>query len=191
MRFRLCRLVSVLLKEYRHILREPRTLWMLFLSPAFVLVALSLLFASGSDHVDLAVWDHDRSPMSREFTSNLDSNTDFSVTYVDGYEEIEELLVNQRIDAAVVIPAGFGDTVREQGAGARFGQTVSGLQENGALANPRVSANEDRRSESGASSQNAVEFTDAGHEAGGVHGSDFRNGRGRARCGSGFVRRWR
>ncbi len=113
MRFRLRRFISVLVKEYRHILREPRTLWMIFLSPAFVLVALSFLFASGSGHVDLAVWDHDRTPLSREFTSNLDSNVDFSVTYVDSYKEIDDLLVDQKIDAAVVIPSGFGDTVRD------------------------------------------------------------------------------
>jgi ABC-2 type transport system permease protein len=112
MQFKLPRFVSILIKEYRHILREPRTLWMIFLSPAFVLVALSFLFASGTGHVDLAVWDHDRTPMSREFTSNLDSNSDFSVTYVDGYEEIDDLLIDQDIDAAVVIPSGFGDAVR-------------------------------------------------------------------------------
>jgi ABC-2 type transport system permease protein len=112
MRFEPRRFISVLVKEYRHILREPRTLWMIFLSPAFVLIALSFLFASGSEHVDLAVWDHDRTPMSREFTSNLDSNADFSVTYVDGYAEIDSLLVDQDVDAAVVIPSGFGDAVR-------------------------------------------------------------------------------
>jgi len=51
------RFVSILLKEYRHILREPRTLWMVFLSPAFVLVALSTIFVSGSSRIDLALWD--------------------------------------------------------------------------------------------------------------------------------------
>jgi ABC-2 type transport system permease protein len=112
MRFKLRRFISVLVKEYRHILREPRTLWMIFLSPAFVLIALSFLFASGSGHVDLAVWDHDRTPMSREFASSLDSNTDFSVTYVEGYEEIDDLLVDQDVDAAVVIPSGFEGAVR-------------------------------------------------------------------------------
>jgi ABC-2 type transport system permease protein len=126
MRFKPRRLTSILAKEYRHILREPRTLWMIFLSPAFVLIALSFLFASGSGHVDLAVWDHDRTPMSREFTSNLDSNADFSVTYVDGYEEIDDLLVDQDIDAAVVIPSGFGDTVRDP-AGAPVQVILDGI----------------------------------------------------------------
>jgi ABC-2 type transport system permease protein len=104
------RLVSVLLKEYRHILREPRTLWMMFLSPAFVLVTLSFLFASGSGRVALAVWDHDHTPLSRQFTSDLGSDSDFSVVYASSYEEIEGLLVDQRIDAAVVIPVGFGES---------------------------------------------------------------------------------
>jgi ABC-type multidrug transport system permease subunit len=113
MRFKPGRFISILIKEYRHIVREPRTLWMIFLSPAFVLIALSFLFASGSNRVDLAVWDHDRTPMSREFASNLDSNPDFSVTYVNGYEEIDDLLVDQDVDAAVVIPAGFGNDIHD------------------------------------------------------------------------------
>jgi predicted permease len=41
------RLTSILAKEYRHIVREPRTLWMVFLSPAFVLIALSMVFTGG------------------------------------------------------------------------------------------------------------------------------------------------
>jgi len=106
------RFKSILLKEYRHILREPRTLWMVFLSPAFVLVALSVLFASGAGGIDLAVWDQDRTPLSRQFAAVLDSDTDFSVVHVSGYEEIDDLLVGQRVDAAVVIPPGFASTVQ-------------------------------------------------------------------------------
>ena len=106
------RLVSVLVKEYRHILREPRTLWMVFLSPAFVLIALSTIFASGSGRVDLALWDQDRTPLSRQFAATLSSDEDFSVGYASDYEEIEELLVEQSIDAAMIIPPGFADTVQ-------------------------------------------------------------------------------
>ncbi|MBN1177822.1 MAG: ABC transporter permease [Anaerolineae bacterium] len=110
------RFLSILVKEYRHILREPRTLWMVFLSPAFVLLALSALFTSGSGRIDLAVWDHDRTTLSRRFTDVLGSDADFSVTYVMDYAEIDALLVAQRIDAAVVIPAGFADAVQRGGA---------------------------------------------------------------------------
>ncbi len=106
------RLISVLRKEYRHILRQPRTLWMVFLSPAFILAALSIIFTSGSSRIDLALWDQDRTPLSRQFAATLSSDDDFSVGRVSNYEEIERSLVNQGIDAAMIIPPGFADTVQ-------------------------------------------------------------------------------
>ena len=106
------RFISILWKEYRHILREPRTLWMVFLSPAFVLLALSGIFASGSSRIDLALWDQDRTPLSRQFAGTLSSDDDFSIGHVSDYEEIEDLLVQRRIDAALIIPPGFADTVQ-------------------------------------------------------------------------------
>ena len=106
------RFISVLAKEYRHILREPRTLWMVFLSPAFVLIALSTIFTSGSSRIDLALWDQDHTPLSRQFAATLSSDADFSVGYVSDYEEIESALVRRNIDAALIIPPGFADTVQ-------------------------------------------------------------------------------
>jgi len=106
------RLISVAVKEYRHILREPRTLWMVFLSPAFVLIALSTIFTSGSGRIDLALWDQDRTPLSRQFAATLSSDADFSVGYASDYEEIEESLVERSADAALIIPPGFADTVQ-------------------------------------------------------------------------------
>jgi ABC-2 type transport system permease protein len=88
---------------------------MVFLSPAFVLVALSLVFTSGSTRIEIALWDQDLSTLSRQFIGTLRSDSDFSVTPVSGYNEIESSLRGRKIDAAVVIPPGFGDTV--QGGG--------------------------------------------------------------------------
>ncbi len=106
------RLKSILAKEYRHIFREPRTLWMVFLSPAFVLIALSMVFTSGSSRIELALWDQDHSALSRQFIGTLSSDADFSVERVSGYEEIESSLTGRHIDAGVVIPPGFADTVQ-------------------------------------------------------------------------------
>ncbi len=106
------RLTSILVKEYRHILREPRTLWMVFLSPAFVLIALSMIFTSGSSRIDLALWDQDRTALSRQFIATLSGDADFSVKHVSAYEEIESSLMGRRVDAAMVIPPGFSDTVQ-------------------------------------------------------------------------------
>jgi ABC-2 type transport system permease protein len=106
------RLFSILSKEYRHILREPRTLWMVFLAPAFVLIALSLIYTKGDGRINLALWDQDRTPLARQFSATLSSDADFAVGYVSDYAEIEQLLVQQRIDAALVIPPGFAETVQ-------------------------------------------------------------------------------
>ncbi len=106
------RFISVLVKEYRHILREPRTLWMVFLSPAFVLVALSTIFISGSGRINLALWDQDHTRLSRRFAAALSSDADFAVNYAFGYKEIDTLLVERRVDAALIIPPGFADTVQ-------------------------------------------------------------------------------
>jgi len=109
------RLTSILVKEYRHILREPRTLWMVFLSPAFVLIALSMVFTSGTSRVDLAVWDQDHSALSRRFIRTLSSDADFSTRRVSDYEEIESSLIGRSVDAGVIIPPGFGDGVKDGG----------------------------------------------------------------------------
>ena len=106
------RFISVLVKEYRHILRQPRTLWMVFLSPAFVLITLSTIFTSGSGRAKLALWDQDHTSLSRQFATTLSSDDDFSVSYVSDYGAIESLLVKRSIDAGVIIPPGFADIVR-------------------------------------------------------------------------------
>ncbi|OQY21782.1 MAG: hypothetical protein B6I35_07685 [Anaerolineaceae bacterium 4572_32.2] len=110
------RFMSILVKEYRHIIREPRTLWMVFLSPAFVLVALSTIFASGRSCINLALWDKDHTSLSRQFAATLSSDDDFSVSYVSGYGEVESLLMRQNIGAAVIIPPGFADKVQSSDA---------------------------------------------------------------------------
>jgi len=120
------RLTSVLVKEYQHIVREPRTLWMVFLSPAFVLVALSLVFTGGSTQIKLGLWDQDRTAVSRQFSGTLGSDSDFTVTPVAGYEEIESSLKGRRVDAALVIPPGFGDTVQD-GRTASIQVTLDGV----------------------------------------------------------------
>ena len=106
------RLASILTKEYRHIFREPRTLWMVFLSPAFVLIPLSMVFTAGTRQIDLAGWDQDRTTVSRQFVATLSSDADFSVKRVSGYEEIESSLTGRHIDAGLVVPPGFADTVQ-------------------------------------------------------------------------------
>jgi ABC-2 type transport system permease protein len=99
---------------------------MVFLSPAFVLIALSTIFTSGTGRVDLLLWDQDHTNLSRRFVSTLASDADFSVAYASDYEEIERKLVQRRVEAGVVIPPGFGDAV-QRGASAPVQVILDGV----------------------------------------------------------------
>lgn len=90
---------------------------MVFLSPAFVLIALSLIFTSGTSTLELAVWDQDHTTLSRQFIATLGSDEDFSVRRVSGYEPIESSLVSHQIDAGIIIPPGFAKTVQSGRSG--------------------------------------------------------------------------
>jgi ABC-2 type transport system permease protein len=106
------RMVAVVRKEMLHIIRDPRNLFLVTISPAFLLFLLSYVFAFEVSHLNLAVLDLDRTAVSRSYLASLTSDGDLILAYVvSRYEEIPPLLVAGDIDAALVIPAGFADTV--------------------------------------------------------------------------------
>ncbi len=88
---------------------------MVFLSPAFVLIALSMVYTSGTSRIELAIYDQDRTALSRQLISTLGSDADFSTERVSAYEEIESSLMGRDVDAGIVIPPGFADMVQDGG----------------------------------------------------------------------------
>jgi ABC-2 type transport system permease protein len=82
-------------------------------SPAFLLFLLSYIFSFDVTQVSLAVLDLDRTGLSRRYIGNLTSDQDLSLAYaVDSYEEILPLLITGDVDAGLIIPPGFADTVQ-------------------------------------------------------------------------------
>jgi ABC-2 type transport system permease protein len=62
--------------------------------------------------LNLAVLDLDRSPASRSYLASLTNDQELVLTSViDSYQEILPLLVSGDVDAALIIPPGFADTV--------------------------------------------------------------------------------
>ena len=107
------RMATIVRKELLHIVREPRNLFLVTISPAFLLLLLANIFSINIQQFNLAVLDLDRTSLSRRYLADLTSNQDLVLAYtVNSYEEIEPLLVPGKIDAALVIPPGFADTVR-------------------------------------------------------------------------------
>ncbi len=109
MYFSLRRFRAILLKEYRHILRAPRTLLLVLLAPAFLLLLLANIFAVEAQQARIGVWDLDNSIHSRRYIAAITADGDFTVVRnIRNYEEIGEELRSEHADFVLIIPYGFG-----------------------------------------------------------------------------------
>ena len=106
------RAVAIVRKEILHIIRDPRNFFLVTVSPAFLLLLLSYIFSFDVGQFNLAVLDLDRSSLSRLYLHSLTGDQDLIVAYtVSSYVEIDPLLTSGQIDAALVIPPGFANTI--------------------------------------------------------------------------------
>ncbi|MBN2002607.1 MAG: ABC transporter permease [Anaerolineae bacterium] len=109
MKFSLRRFQAILIKEYRHILRAPRTLLLVILSPAFLLVLLANLFSVEAQRARFVLWDLDNSVHSRRYLAALTADGDFHLNgNIYTYDEIAPELRSGRADFVLIIPHGFG-----------------------------------------------------------------------------------
>lgn len=99
-------------KEMLHIVRDSRNLFLVTAAPAFLLFLLAYIFTFEVKDLYLAVLDLDRSSLSRRYIAGLTNDRDLHLTSsLAAYDDIEPLLVRGAIDAAIVIPPGFADTI--------------------------------------------------------------------------------
>jgi ABC-2 type transport system permease protein len=106
------RLLAVVRKEFRHITRDARLLFLVTVAPAFLLLTLSYVFVFDVNRVDLAVRDLDGTSLSRALIASLTDDGDFViVAHVQRAEEIEALFTRDAADLILVIPHGFADAM--------------------------------------------------------------------------------
>jgi ABC-2 type transport system permease protein len=99
------RLMAIARKEFHHVTRDVRTLFLVTIAPAFLLWTLAYVFSMDVEHFNLIVLDQDKTSLSREYIADLTSDGTFRVVaYVAGYEEIDEWLEAGRAHVALVIP---------------------------------------------------------------------------------------
>ena len=85
------RLLSVIIKEYKHIWFDPGFLFLTLFSPAVLLTLLSYVFSFDVEYATLAVINRDQSPQSFDYLQAI------------------KLFKAGDVDAVLVIPPGFGD----------------------------------------------------------------------------------
>lgn len=102
------RLWAILVKEFRHIRRDKRTLFLVTLSPSIMLFTFAYLFAFEAEQVKLGVWDSDRSALSRRYIAALTADGKLRVTGTpDSYAEIYDAMRRGDMQVALVIPPDF------------------------------------------------------------------------------------
>ncbi|MGD8244799.1 MAG: ABC transporter permease [Anaerolineae bacterium] len=108
MKVSLRRLFVVAGKEFRHIARDLRLLFLVTVAPAFLLVTLAYVFALDAGQVALAVRDLDQTSLSRDLVSHVVADGDFTVVSWL-YEDVdaEALFARGMADMVLVIPRGF------------------------------------------------------------------------------------
>lgn len=121
------RLLAVARKELRHITRDARTLFLVTVAPAFLLLTLSYVFSFDVNRAEIAVRDLDRTPLSRSLLASLTNDGNIViVARVEREEEIEPLFIGSRADLVLTIPRGFAAQVQGENAPAQVSCVIDG-----------------------------------------------------------------
>ena len=111
---RLDRILTILIKERRTILRDRMFFLLAFLVPAMLLLAFGFGLSLDVSEVPLVICDYDASPMSREYSYRFISSPYFGFQgSLKDEREIQRLLSDNRIRAALIIPDGFQERILE------------------------------------------------------------------------------
>ena len=102
------RLLVVARKEFRHLTRDLRLLFLVTVAPGLLLITLSYVFALDVGQVDIAVRDLDQTALSRSLIAHITADGDFAVVArVQEEGNVERFLINRTADMVLVIPRGF------------------------------------------------------------------------------------
>lgn len=106
------RLWAIMHKEFRHILRDRRMLFLVTISPAIMLVTFGYVFSFDLNPARIAVYDQDHSPHSRNLVMALSHDRNLiQAGEVAQYDDLREMMKANEIKLGLVIPPGFGDAL--------------------------------------------------------------------------------
>ena len=109
------RIYAILRKEFIHILRDPRSLVIVFLLPILMVLLYGHAITFDIRDIRLGLLDQDRTPAARELVEGLVSSDYFRLTGVlESREEIGEAFLHRRMVAVLIIPQGFAAALGSQ-----------------------------------------------------------------------------
>jgi len=102
------RLKPVMKKEFRQIGRDKRSLFLLLILPAFLLIMYGYALNFDVKHLALAVFDQEKSQRSRDFLDRFLHTEYFDLKFdLDNMKQIDDLMGKGEVQVALVIPRDF------------------------------------------------------------------------------------
>lgn len=115
------RIWPIIRKEFIHIVRDPRTLVVMFVMPLMQLILLGYAATTDVRNISLAVFDQDRSAQSRHLIEAFVASGQFHVVrHAGGQSELAAMIDSGDARAGVVIPPLYGSDLQ----GGRGAQVV-------------------------------------------------------------------
>ena len=106
------RLKTIIKKEFLHIFRDARTLVLIILLPALLLVMLGYGVSGESKDIEIAIADLSQTDESRRYIEYYTAGDDFSYAYsVFSEDELLDLINADKVKAGLLIPEHFGRAV--------------------------------------------------------------------------------
>lgn len=107
------RIVPILRKEIAQVLRDKRTLTLIFIQPMIMLILFAYALESKTEHLSTAYLNQDGGTQSRTLLDGLINSQYFNLNHpVSNMDEVKQLMDSGDINAAVVIPPDFSKNIR-------------------------------------------------------------------------------
>src|SRR5688572_9202146 len=106
------KILTIMLTDLRIFFADRGNLIGLLLIPAVLTIVLGSFTGAGNGMLEIRVIDLDQSDLSAQLVSEIEAaNPQFLLEYTESREETLELLDDGRVNALLIIPAGFGEAV--------------------------------------------------------------------------------
>lgn len=126
------RLLTLIIKEFKAIWKDPRSRLLVTLMPLVQLIVFANAVTMEVKNIDMLVLDNSRSYYSRELISHFENSPWFnSVAIVDSEAELKKSVDTQKVGFALEIPPDFATSIKNK-SGAKLQLITDGRQTNSA-----------------------------------------------------------
>jgi|LGVE01.1.fsa_nt_gb ABC-2 type transport system permease protein len=107
------RLYAIIKKEFIHIFRDKVSFGIIIALPILYSLLFGYAIQTEVDNIKIAVLDNDKTYQSRQYISSFESSNYFLVTdYVNSINEIEKLIDNGTVKAALIIDSNYSENIQ-------------------------------------------------------------------------------